>query len=87
VDRGDFAAAVDRHYPGLVQRLTLVLHDAEEAKDVAQEAYLKAFGAWSRFDGTDENDTMTVAGMRSSDFASVCMVGILYEASEVLLGR
>jgi hypothetical protein len=46
VDRGDFAAAVDRHYPGVVQRLTLVLHDAEEAKDVAQEAYLKAFQAF-----------------------------------------
>ena len=43
MDRGDFAAAVDRHYSALVQRLTLVLHDAEEAKDVAQEAYLRAF--------------------------------------------
>jgi RNA polymerase sigma-70 factor (ECF subfamily) len=53
VDRGDFAAAVDRHYPGLVQRLTLVLHDAEEAKDVAQDAYVRAFQAWDRFDGRD----------------------------------
>jgi hypothetical protein len=34
---GDFVAAVDRYYPGLVQRLTLVLHDAEEAKDVASD--------------------------------------------------
>ena len=49
----DFAAAVDRHYAGLVQRLTLVLHDAEEAQDVAQDAYARAFEAWDRFDGTD----------------------------------
>ncbi len=49
----DFATCVDRHYPGLVRRLTLVLHDGEEAKDVAQEAYLRAYRAWDRFDGTD----------------------------------
>lgn len=51
--RRDFATCVDQHYPGLVRRLTLVLHDGEEAKDVAQEAYLRAFRAWDRFDGTD----------------------------------
>lgn len=43
VDCADFAAAVDRHYPGLIQRPTLVLHIAEEAKDVAQETYLRAY--------------------------------------------
>jgi DNA-directed RNA polymerase specialized sigma24 family protein len=64
VDRGDFAAAVDRHYPGLVQRLTLVLHDAEEAKDVAQEAYLRAFQAWSSFDGTDARAWLHTIGLR-----------------------
>jgi RNA polymerase sigma-70 factor, ECF subfamily len=64
VDRGDFAAAVDRHYPGLVQRLTLVLHDAEEAKDVAQEAYLKAFQAWNRFDGTDARAWLHTIALR-----------------------
>lgn len=52
-DPRDFATCVDRHYPGLVRRLTLVLHDGEEAKDVAQEAYLRAYRAWDRFDGTD----------------------------------
>lgn len=31
----DFAGRVGRHYAGLVQRLTLVLHDPEEARDVA----------------------------------------------------
>jgi RNA polymerase sigma-70 factor (ECF subfamily) len=64
VDRGDFAAAVDRHYSGLVQRLTLVLHDAEEAKDVAQEAYLRAFRAWSGFDGTDARAWLHTIGLR-----------------------
>ena len=64
MDRGDFAAAVDRHYPGLVQRLTLVLHDAEEAKDVAQDAYLRAFQAWDRFDGTDARAWLHTIGLR-----------------------
>ena len=64
MDRGDFAAAVDRHYPGLVQRLTLVLHDAEEAKDVAQDAYLRAFQAWDRFDGTDARAWLHTIALR-----------------------
>ncbi len=64
VDPGDFAAAVDRHYPGLVQRLTLVLHDGEEAKDVAQEAYLRAFQAWDRFDGTDARAWLHTIALR-----------------------
>jgi RNA polymerase sigma factor (sigma-70 family) len=64
VDHGDFAAAVDRHYPGLVQRLTLVLHDAEEAKDVAQDAYAKAFTAWDSFDGTDARAWIHTIGLR-----------------------
>jgi len=64
VDHADFAAAVDRHYPGLVQRLTLVLHDAEEAKDVAQETYLRAFQAWDRFDGTDARAWLHTIGLR-----------------------
>ncbi|HYN64213.1 MAG TPA: RNA polymerase sigma factor [Candidatus Limnocylindrales bacterium] len=64
MNEGDFAAAVDRHYPGLVQRLTLVLHDGEEAKDVAQEAYLRAFQAWDRFDGTDARAWLHTIGLR-----------------------
>jgi RNA polymerase sigma-70 factor (ECF subfamily) len=64
LDQGDFTAAVDRHYPGLVQRLTLVLHDSEEAKDVAQEAYLSAFKAWDRFDGTDARAWLHTIGLR-----------------------
>lgn len=64
MEPGEFTAAVDRHYPGLVRRLTLVLHDAEEAKDVAQDAYLRAFQAWGRFDGSDERAWLHTIGLR-----------------------
>jgi RNA polymerase sigma-70 factor, ECF subfamily len=64
LDQASFAAAVDRHYPGLVQRLALVLHDGEEAKDVAQETYLRAFQAWDRFDGTDARAWLHTIGLR-----------------------
>jgi RNA polymerase sigma-70 factor, ECF subfamily len=53
-DDGDaFEAAVRPHYANLVRRLVLVLGDAQDAEDVAQEAYLKAFRSWDRFDGVD----------------------------------
>lgn len=64
MDNDDFASAVEMHYPGLVQRLTLVLHDAEEAKDVAQDAYLRAFQAWDRFEGTDARAWLHTIGLR-----------------------
>lgn len=64
MDYADFAAAVDRHYPGLIQRLTLVLHDAEEAKDVAQETYMRAFRAWDGFDGSDVRAWLHTIGLR-----------------------
>jgi RNA polymerase sigma-70 factor (ECF subfamily) len=41
------------HYAGVVKRLTLVLGSVEDARDVAQEAYLRAYRSWSRFDGAD----------------------------------
>jgi RNA polymerase sigma-70 factor (ECF subfamily) len=48
-----FAAAVMPLWPPLVRRLTLVLGDPDTAQDVAQDAYLRAFEAWDRFDGDD----------------------------------
>ena len=50
---GTFEEAVLPFWPALVRRLTLVLDDAHAAEDVAQEAYLRAFRAWDRFDGGD----------------------------------
>ena len=64
MDAAGFTAAVDQHYPGLVQRLTLVLQDAEEAKDVAQETYMRAYSAWERFDGTDSRAWLHTIGLR-----------------------
>ena len=48
-----FEPAVAPLYAGLVRRLVLVLGDSDEAQDVAQDAYLQAFRAWERFDGSD----------------------------------
>ena len=45
-------AVLPLHAP-LVRRLVLVLRDPDEAEDVAQDAYLRALGAWDRFDGED----------------------------------
>ena len=52
-DPAAFEAAVRPHYANLVRRLVLVLGDENDAQDVAQDAYLKAFRAWNRFDGGD----------------------------------
>ncbi len=48
-----FEAAVRPHYANLVRRLVLVLGDPHDAEDVAQDAYLKAYRSWDRFDGVD----------------------------------
>jgi len=48
-----FEAAVRPYYASLIRRLVLVLGDERDAEDVAQEAYLKAYRSWDRFDGVD----------------------------------
>jgi RNA polymerase sigma-70 factor, ECF subfamily len=48
-----FEAAVRPHYANLVRRLVLVLGDPHDAEDIAQDAYLKAYRSWDRFDGVD----------------------------------
>ena len=52
-DPRTFEATVRPHYAGLVRRLVLVLGDEHDAQNVAQDAYLKAFRSWDRFDGRD----------------------------------
>jgi RNA polymerase sigma-70 factor, ECF subfamily len=59
-----FAEVVARHYSGLVRRLTAVLADPEAGRDVAQEAYLRAYRAWDRFDGTDARAWLYTIGLR-----------------------
>ncbi len=60
----DFTDAVAPHYAGLVRRLTLVVGDHESASDLAQEAYLRAYRAWDRFDGRDARAWLHTIGLR-----------------------
>ena len=59
-----FETAVRPHYAGLVRRLVLVLGDEQDAQDVAQDAYLKAFRSWARFDGGDVRAWLYTIGLR-----------------------
>lgn len=59
-----FAEVIDRHYAGLVRRLTAVVGDAEAGRDLAQEAYLRAYRAWDRFDGSDARAWLYTIGLR-----------------------
>jgi len=52
-DPDAFETAVRPHYANLVRRLVVVLGDEDDARDVAQEAYLRAFRSWDRFGGGD----------------------------------
>jgi RNA polymerase sigma-70 factor, ECF subfamily len=65
--RGDtdaFEVAVRPHYANLVRRLVLVLGDERDAEDIAQDAYLKAYRSWGRFDGTDVRAWLYTIGLR-----------------------
>lgn len=59
-----FELSMGEHYPGLVRRLTAILRDADAAADIAQEAYLRAFRSWDRFDGTDPRAWLHTIGVR-----------------------
>lgn len=59
-----FESAVAPHYAGLVRRLTAVVRDREAGQDLAQDAYLRAFRAWHRFDGTDARAWLHTIGLR-----------------------
>lgn len=52
-DAATFEGAVTPLYDPLVRRLVVVLGDLSEAEDIAQDAYLRAFQSWGRFDGRD----------------------------------
>jgi RNA polymerase sigma-70 factor (ECF subfamily) len=51
-------------YPGLVRRLVLVLGSREDAEDVAQDAYERAYRAWSKFDGRDPRAWLHTIALR-----------------------
>ena len=63
--RTAFDDAVSLHYQGLVRRLTVVVGgDVEAGRDLAQEAYVRAYRAWDRFDGTDVRAWLHTIGLR-----------------------
>ena len=68
-DRAE-ASAVDLEgellaaYPALVRRLTIVLRDAAEAEDVAQDTVARALERRGRFDGRDARAWFYTIGLR-----------------------
>jgi RNA polymerase sigma-70 factor, ECF subfamily len=63
-DVAAFEAAVRPHYANLVRRLVMVLGNDQDAEDIAQDAYLNAFRAWTRFDGADVRAWLYTIGLR-----------------------
>jgi RNA polymerase sigma factor (sigma-70 family) len=59
-----FEAATARYYEPLVRRLALIVGDADEARDLAQATYLRAFEAWHGFDGSDARAWLYTIGLR-----------------------
>jgi RNA polymerase sigma-70 factor (ECF subfamily) len=59
-----FTDAVSPHYAALVRRLTVVVGDFHGGQDLAQETYLRAYRAWSRFDGRDVRAWLYTIGLR-----------------------
>jgi RNA polymerase sigma-70 factor, ECF subfamily len=63
-DPATFEAAVGPLWSSLVRRLVLVLGDRAAAEDVAQDAYLRAFRSWDRFDGVDARAWLYTIALR-----------------------
>ena len=59
-----FEQTLAPYYPALVRRLTLIVGDSEDAQDLAQTAYLRAFESWARFDGADPRAWLYTIGIR-----------------------
>ncbi len=64
IDPEVFEAAVRPHYASLLRRLVLVLGDEHDAEDIAQDAYLRAFRSWDRFDGEDARAWLYTIALR-----------------------
>jgi RNA polymerase sigma-70 factor, ECF subfamily len=60
----EFEQVLGDLYPALVRRLALVVGDAEEAKDLAQTTYLRAYEHWHQFDGRDGRAWLYTIGLR-----------------------
>jgi RNA polymerase sigma-70 factor (ECF subfamily) len=63
-DAEAFEAMAAAHYPRLVRRLTLVVRDPEEARDLAQSTLERAFAARSSLDGREVGPWLNTIGLR-----------------------
>src|SRR5262245_66022656 len=66
VDRAghDLDSAFRAHRDWLVRRLALIVGDAEEARDLAQEAFVRAAERWPLPDGGDPARWLSTVGVR-----------------------
>ncbi len=64
VASGSLAEAFDRHRDWLVRRLALVVGDAEEARDLGQEAFVRAAEHWPLPAGRDAARWLATVGLR-----------------------
>lgn len=60
----DLDAELVAAYPLLARRLTLVLHDADEAQDIAQAAFARALERRHQFHGGDARAWLYTIGLR-----------------------
>jgi RNA polymerase sigma-70 factor (ECF subfamily) len=61
--KASFEEVIGPHCDGLVRRLSFIVGDADEARDLAQAAFLRAFEAWSRFDGAEPRGWLYTIGI------------------------
>jgi RNA polymerase sigma-70 factor (ECF subfamily) len=64
VDAGSLDEAFRLHQPWLVRRLALIVGDAEEARDLAQQAFVRAAERWPLPPGQQVARWLAVVGVR-----------------------
>lgn len=60
----DFEASVVAYYPRLVARLSLMVRDPQEARDLAQETFIRAWQAWQTIRRDELGAWLHVVGSR-----------------------
>lgn len=63
-DAGSLDEAFRLHQPWLVQRLALIVGDAEEARDLAQQTFVRAAERWPLPPGQNVGRWLAVVGLR-----------------------
>jgi len=52
----DFVGLFEAEYPALVRSMYLIVHDREQARDIAQDAFVQLFTRWRRISKYDRPD-------------------------------